>query len=106
MGKYYDINGQEITEAECNTLKASGKRFKNRDGDRYQFIAQEETARDAEEAQVLVDKPMNDWVDSMREFKMSRELEDHITDHHAGNAGNAYAQARYDEKIWRRSEKP
>ena len=31
MGKYYDINGQEITEAECNTLKASGKRFKNRE---------------------------------------------------------------------------
>ena len=37
---------------------------------------------------------------------MSREMEDHITDHHAGNAGNAYAQAAYDAKVALRGNKP
>ena len=53
-------------------------RFHNIDGNRVQFTAEEETARDAEELAWANAKPMNDWKSSMQEtdYGMPRTMED------------------------------
>lgn len=64
--------------------------------------------RNIEEAAELAKKPMRDWEKQMQssDAGMSREMEDHITDHHNGLAGSSFSQAKYDEKILLRSQKP
>ncbi len=37
---------------------------------------------------------------------ISREMEDHIEDHHGGVVGNPFGQAKYDEKKAKRAQKP
>jgi hypothetical protein len=99
-----DIHGQELTEAEVNTLKASGKRFDVKDGQRVQFTAVEETARDEKDKVVLASIPLAKWTSDMAKFKLSRETEDLIT---AGSLTmNAYQKTIYDAKVARRAEKP
>lgn len=73
------------------------------------FTPEEEASADAREAQIAAEKPMKDWVIMMQESDandMSREMEDHITDHHEGIAGNQYSQIKYDAKKMKRSQKP
>jgi len=73
-----------------------------------ELTAEENSQRDAEEAQWLVDKPMNNWKASMQgtDSGMPRYLEDHITDGHEGDAGNEFLQVKYDAKIKLRGERP
>jgi len=65
-------------------------RFHNIDGNRVQFTAQEETARDAEELAYANAKPMNDWKESMQrtDHGMPRVIED-ILDSIADKSGVA-----------------
>jgi len=65
-----------------------------------ELTAEENSQRDAEEAQWLVDKPMNNWKASMQgtDSGMPRYLEDHIKDDHDGVASNEFLQAKFDEK--------
>lgn len=44
------------------------------------------------------------WKLEMAQFEMSREMEEHIKDHHSGITDNAYTQALYDAKIAKRAE--
>jgi hypothetical protein len=78
------------------------------DGVAVPFTAEEETARDLEEAQCLSEKPMNDWKSSMQgtDAGMPRFLEDHITDDHDGVAGNEFLQAKFDDKKALRATRP
>jgi hypothetical protein len=99
-----DINGQELTEAEVNTLKASGKRFDVKDGQRIQFTAAEETARDEKDKVVIASMPLAKWTYDMARFKLSREVEDLITE--GSLTMNEYQKTIYDAKVKRRSEKP
>jgi len=79
--KYYNKDVQEITKSEFNELVASGKRFQGRSTGRYMYTDAEEVARDAEEAQWLVDKPMHDWKHkiSKTDSSMPRIWEDFFT---------------------------
>jgi len=54
------------------------------------------------------DKTMREWKQKIVETdsSMPRYLEDHITDHHDGVAGNEFIQVRYDAKIKLRGERP
>jgi len=106
--KYYNKDVQEITESEFNELVASGKRFEGRSTGCYMYTDAAEVARDAEEAQWLVDKPMHDWKHkiSKTDNGMPRYLEDHITDDHDGVAGNEFLQVKYDDKKTLRATKP
>ena len=72
------------------------------------FTAEEETARDVEEAQALAEKPMEDWLRKIAgtDSGMPRYLEDHITDDHDGVASNEFLQNKYDAKIKLRATKP
>lgn len=78
------------------------------DGVAVPFTPEEETARDAEEAQYLAEKPMNDWLDQMNASDSSmlpRTLEDLIT----GNPSltlNTDLKAKYDAKVALRASKP
>jgi len=76
------------------------------DNKKVYFTAEEEAARDAEEAQWEADKPMESWLDAMRYFPMSRGREDHITDVNNGVAGSPEEQLIYDSKITLRATKP
>jgi hypothetical protein len=74
-----DIHGQELTEAEVNTLKASGKRFDVKDGQRIQFTDVEETARDEKDKVVLASYDAyvlaNDYKDKrLAEYPKIEEL--------------------------------
>ena len=71
------------------------------------FTAEEETARDVEEAQALAEKPMEDWLRKIAgtDSGMPRYLEDHITDDHDGVASNEFLQNKYDAKIKLREER-
>jgi len=53
-------------------------RYHNNGDQQVAFSAEEETARDVEEAQVLADKPMNNWLREMSatDNDIPRELED------------------------------
>jgi hypothetical protein len=64
--------------------------------------------QDAWTAEYLVAFPVgyDEWQADMQAFKMSRELENHITDQHAGVAGNPFDQAEYDAKVARRGQRP
>ena len=46
------------------------------------------------------------WKRDMKGFSMSREIEEHITKHHAGLTGHAYTQEVYDEKKAKREAMP
>jgi len=52
------------------------------------------------------DREMRVWKYSISKFGMSRQMENHIKDHHAGVAGNDYDQTIYDSKIKLRGERP
>jgi len=75
---------------------------------KIQYTAQEEIDRDVKEAQELADKPMREWKQKIVETdsSMPRYLEDHITDHHDGVAGNEFIQGKYDDKKALRATKP
>jgi len=77
------------------------------DGVKVDFTSEEETARDAEEAQELAGRPMRTWFQAIAKTDsgMPRYLEDLITDKFAGDAGTSL-QERYDAKIAIRAEKP
>jgi len=77
-------------------------------GVRRNFTPDEETARDAEEAQELADSPMDTWKEKIAETdsSMPRYLEDHIKDDHDGVASNEFLQDKYDAKITLRATKP
>jgi len=77
------------------------------DGIIVDFTPEEETARDVEEAQVLAEKPMEDWLRKIAgtDSGMPRYLEDLITDKFAGDAGTSL-QERYLAKIIIRGERP
>ena len=82
-------------------------RFHNIDGNRVQFTAEEETARDAEELARASEKPMKNWKASMygTDRGMPRYLEDLIT----ANSDFTIPEkmkTRYDEKIALRATKP
>ena len=81
-------------------------RFKNVNGVRIQFTAEEETARDAEELAYANAKPMNDWKSSMQETDdgMPRYLEDLITINSLTMTPEM--KVRYDAKIKIRREQP
>ena len=49
-------------------------------------------------------KAMREWKDDMENFKLSREVEDLITE--GSLSMNAYQKTIYDAKVKRRSEKP
>ncbi len=78
----------------------------NSDGN-IPFTAEEETAKDVQEAQSLSEQPMNDWKASMQgtDDGMPRYLEDLIT----ANSDFTIPEkmkTRYDEKIALRATKP
>ena len=78
----------------------------NSDGN-IPFTAEEETAKDVQEAQSLSEQPMNDWKASMQETDdgMPRYMEDLIT----ANSDFTIPEkmkTRYDEKIALRATKP
>ena len=72
------------------------------------FTPEEETARDAEEAQYLADKPMNDWLASMASADstmMPRWAEDIISK--VGTTGMAPETVqKYNDKQALRGQKP
>lgn len=78
------------------------------DGVEYTMTAEEETARDAEEAQWLANKPMNDWLYSIRQADstmMPRWAEDIIT--LIGTTGLAPETVqKYNDKQTLRGQKP
>ena len=78
----------------------------NSDGN-IPFTAEEETAKDVQEAQSLSEKPMNDWKSSMQgtDNGMPRYLEDLITDNPDFNI-HEKMKTRYDEKVALRATKP
>ena len=83
-------------------------RYHNVNGEKVPFTAQEETDRDAEEAQVALDEPMELWKQEMRESDggmMPRFLEDLITNN-ASLVIPAEMKKRYDEKLKIRGERP
>ena len=78
----------------------------NSDGN-IPFTAEEETAKDVQEAQSLSEQPMNDWKASMMgtDDGMPRYLEDLIT----ANSDFTIPEkmkTRYDEKVALRATKP
>ena len=78
----------------------------NSDGN-IPFTAEEETAKDVQEAQSLSEQPMNDWKASMQgtDDGMPRYLEDLIT----ANSDFTIPEkmkTRYDEKVALRATKP
>ena len=84
------------------------------DGVKVDFTPDEETARDAEEAQELAEelawanaKPMNDWKFSMQgtDSGMPRYLEDLITDNPSLTI-HENVKTRYDDKVALRATKP
>ena len=82
-------------------------RFKNVNGVRIQFTAEEEIARDAEELVAAQEKPMNDWMSSIQatDSGMPRYMEDLIT----ANSDFTIPEkmkTRYDEKVALRATKP
>jgi len=54
----------------------------------------------------LSEKAVRDWEQKMREFAMTRQMENLITKHFNGVAGDDYDQAEYDAKIKLRATKP
>ena len=70
------------------------------------FTAEEETARDVEEAQALAEKPMEDWLRKIAgtDTDMPRYLEDLITDN-SNFIIHEKMKIRYDEKIALRATK-
>ena len=83
-------------------------RFKQVDGVRIQLTPEEEAARDAEAAQWLADKPMNDWLESMDRADstmMPRWAEDIIS--LIGTTGLAPETVqKYNDKQTLRASKP
>jgi hypothetical protein len=82
-------------------------RYKNVDGVRIPYTAQEEIDRDVEEAEAEAQRPMMVWKRKMQRTDngMPRYLEDLITDKFDGNAGTNL-QVRYDDKVALRVTKP
>ena len=72
-----------------------------------ELTAEENSQRDAEEAQWLVDKPMNNWKASMQgtDSGMPRYLEDLITDNPSLTI-HEKMKKRYDDKVAIRATKP
>ena len=71
------------------------------------FTSEQETDRDIEEAQVLADKPMQDWKASIQatDSTCPRWFEDYVTENSVALA-DGKAKDSYDAKIQLRSEKP
>ena len=63
---------------------------------------------DDKETAFDVADPMRKWKRTIQatDSGMPRYLEDHITDHHDGVAGNEFLQVKYDAKITLRGERP
>jgi len=76
-------------------------------GEKVIFTAEEEIARDAEEAQTLADIPMRDWKETMMysDDGMPRYMEDLITDNPDFNI-HEKMKTRYDEKVALRATQP
>ena len=71
------------------------------------FTEQEETNRDAQEAQWLVDKPLKDWKASMQSTDSScpRWFEDYVKENGVALAPGKSKES-YDAKVSLRSNKP
>ena len=71
------------------------------------FTSEQETDRDIEEAQVLADKPMQDWKASMQatDSSMPRWFEDYITENSVTLAPGR-AKDSYDAKVALRAGRP
>ena len=63
-----------------------------------------ETVMDNPDQRTANDKAFDDWKDDMANFKLSREIEDLITEGRLSM--NAYQKTIYDAKVARRAEKP
>ena len=63
-----------------------------------------ETVMDNPDQRTANDKAFDDWKDDMANFKLSREIEDLITE--GSLSMNAYQKTIYDAKVARRAEKP
>ena len=63
-----------------------------------------ETVMDNPDQRTANDKAFDDWKDDMANFKLSREVEDLITE--GSLSMNAYQKTIYDAKVARRAEKP
>ena len=64
--------------------------------------------RDEEVRVAQLPSAMDTWKRTMAksDYSMPRYLEDHITDHHDGVAGNEFLQGKYDNKKTLRATKP
>ena len=82
-------------------------RYKNIDGVKIPYIAQEETDRDAEEIACEAQRPMMDWKRNMQKTDsgMPRYMEDLITDNPDFNI-HEKMKTRYDEKVALRATQP
>ena len=82
-------------------------RYKNIDGVKIPYIAQEETDRDAEEIAFEAQRPMMDWKRNMQKTDsgMPRYMEDLITDNPDFNI-HEKMKTRYDEKVALRATQP
>ena len=71
------------------------------------FTEQEETNRDAQEAQWLVDKPLKDWKASMQSTDSTcpRWFEDYVTENSVALAPGKSKES-YDAKVALRGQKP
>ena len=77
------------------------------DGVTVALTAQEDADRDAYEAQALLDKPQNDWEESMQatDSTCPRWFEDYVTENSVALAPGKSKES-YDAKVALRGEKP
>ena len=82
-------------------------RYKNIDGVKIPYTAQEETDRDAEEIAFEAQRPMMDWKRNMQKTDsgMPRYMEDLITNNPSFVIPTEMKK-RYDDKIKVRGERP
>jgi len=72
----------------------------------YCTVEEHEEMLEAKQAAWDIADPMSKWKREMNKFKMSRMMENLITKHFNGVAGDDYDQAEYDKKIKIRGERP
>jgi hypothetical protein len=108
MEKYFNKAGVEITETECNTMKASGVMFSNKDGDRHEFSDAKRIKREADVAADQAREPTQNWEAAMKKSDLKmipRHMEDLITNN-ATLVIPTEMKTRYDEKVVLRATKP
>jgi hypothetical protein len=78
--------------------------YRSENGVKIQLTPEEEIEFDARVLSHEARQPLENWKSDMAKFKLSREVEDLITE--GSLSMNAYQKTIYDAKVKRRSEKP